>query len=76
MEFERPAERAAALAFKINAAAKENDLRRAATHALELVKINAAAKVSFARNATSVLIACLALAVVTFLSREAAALVE
>jgi uncharacterized membrane protein YgdD (TMEM256/DUF423 family) len=72
---------------KINATATENDAQRASSHALELVKINAklnaahalelvrikaAAKENFARNATSVLIGCLALAVVSFFSREVA----
>ena len=54
------------------AAHAEKEAERAATHALEIVKINAAAKESFARNATSVMIACLALAVVSFFSREVA----
>ena len=72
---------------KINATATENEAQRASSHALELVKINAklnaahalelvrikaAAKENFARNATSVLIGCLALAVVSFFSREVA----
>jgi hypothetical protein len=72
---------------KINATATENEAQRASAHALELVKINAklnaahalelvrikaAAKENFARNATSVLIGCLALAVVSFFSREVA----
>ena len=58
------------------AAHAEKEAERAATHALEIVKINAAAKESFARNATSVMIACLALAVVSFFSREVAAWVK
>lgn len=69
------AECAAAFALelaKINATATENEAQRASAHALELVRIKAAAKENFARNATSVLIGCLALAVVSFFSREVA----
>ena len=76
---EKEAERAAAHAEKEAeraAAHAEMEAERAATHALEIVKINAAAKESFARNATSVMIACLALAVVSFFSREVAAWVK
>jgi hypothetical protein len=57
---------------RINATATENEAQRASSHALELVRIKAAAKENFARNATSVLIGCLALAVVSFFSREVA----
>lgn len=42
----------------------------AETHALELARIKALAKADFARNATSIFIACLTLAVVSFFSRE------
>jgi hypothetical protein len=72
---ENEAQRASAHALevaKINATATENEAQRASAHALELVKIKAAAKENFARNATSVLIGCLALAVVSFFSREVA----
>jgi hypothetical protein len=62
--------------IKINAAAKEIEAKRAAAHALELIKINAAAKRDFGRNVTSVLIGCLALAVVSFFSREVAGWVK
>ena len=56
----------------------ENEAQRAAAHALELelVKINAAAKRDFWRNVTSVLIGCLALAVVSIFSREVAGWVK
>ena len=48
----------------------ENEAQRTAAHALELARIKAAAKADFARNATSIFIACLTLAVVCFFSRE------
>jgi hypothetical protein len=51
---------------RIKAAATENE----AAHALELARIKALAKAEFARNVTSIFIACLALAVVSFFSRE------
>jgi len=78
---ETEAKRAAAHALefelvKIDATAKINEAQRAAVHALELVKINAAAKRDFWRNVTSVLIGCLALAVVSIFSREVAGWVE
>ena len=76
---------------KINATAKENEATRAAAHALELDKINATAaaalalelvkikamsKRDFWENVTSVLMWCLALAVVSFFSREVAGWVK
>jgi len=67
---------AAEKADKRAAAHAENEAKRAAAHALELIKINAAAKRDFGRNVTSVLIGCLALAVVSFFSREVAGWVK
>jgi len=51
---------------RIKAAEKENET----IYALELARIKALAKADFARNATSIFIACLTLAVVSFFSRE------
>jgi hypothetical protein len=61
---------------KITATAKETEAQRAAAHALELVKIAATAKENAKRNATSVLIGCLYLAVACFFSREVAGWVK
>jgi hypothetical protein len=60
--------------FKTNCAPAAAE--KAAAHALELIKIKAAAKRDFGRNVTSVLIGCLALAVVSFFSREVAGWVK
>jgi len=62
--------------LKITATANENEAQRAAAHALELVKITATAKENAKRNATSVLIGCLYLAVACFFSREVAGWVK